>query len=348
MMDSLIGMKSGGQAGGQAGGRGVQGGVAAPAARAAYPVIDVDTKDFVTEVLDGSMTVPVIVDFWAPWCGPCKTLGPIIEKVVGETRGQVRLVKVDIDKNQELAGQMRIQSIPAVYGFFGGRPVDGFVGALPESQIRSFVQRLLAAVKAAGGGGGNPLEQAMEQAMELQTAGDLAGALALYEAILQHEPQHPGALIESGRLYAAHGQIAEAKACLARLPTGEVLLPGQTQPTEPLPPGYQAALTALKSSIELAEQAGAMGDGAKAIAQLTARLVIDPKDLAARYDLALAHYAQGNREAALDELLEILRRDRQWREEAAKHQLFKIFDALGATDPLTIAARRKMSALVFS
>ena len=160
MVDRLIGMNSGGKR-------------AAPAA--AHPVLDVETKDFVAQVLDGSMAVPVIVDFWAPWCGPCKTLGPIIEKVVAETRGQVRLVKVDIDKNPELAGQMRIQSIPAVYGFFGGRPVDGFVGALPESQVRSFVQRLLATVKAAGGGASNPLEQAMEQAMELQTAGDFEG-----------------------------------------------------------------------------------------------------------------------------------------------------------------------------
>ncbi|MCX8502134.1 MAG: co-chaperone YbbN [Alphaproteobacteria bacterium] len=344
MVDGLIGMNSGGKrVAPAAGAAGVT-----SAATAAHPVLDVETKDFVVQVLDGSMAVPVIVDFWAPWCGPCKTLGPIIEKVVAETRGQVRLVKVDIDKNQELAGQMRIQSIPAVYGFFGGRPVDGFVGALPESQVRSFVQRLLATVKAAGGGASNPLEQAMEQAMELQTAGDFEGALALYEAILQHEPQHPGALIESGRILVAHGQLEAAKACLARLPTGEVLLPGQNQPTEPLPPGYQAALTALKTSIELVEQAGSASEAAKQTARLTAQLAADPKDLAARFDLALAHYATGNREAAIDELMEILRRDRKWREEAAKTQLLKIFDAIGADDPLTLASRRKMSAVLFS
>ena len=347
-MDNLIGMKAAGKPATRGNGAITATGGANAGSVA---VKDVNTKDFVVEVIEGSMTVPVIVDFWAPWCGPCKTLGPLIEKVVAETRGQVRLVKIDIDQNQDLAGQMRIQSIPAVYAFFGGRPVDGFVGAVPESQIRSFVQRLLAMVKASGGGADNPLEQAMEQAMELQNAGDFTAALALYEAILQHEPDHLGALIESGRLYVAHGHIEQAKAMLARLPTGEVLPPGQTaqnSDANPLPPEYREAMTALKTSIELAEQAGSAKDAAEQIKKLTAQIAAEPKDLQSRFDLSLAYYAVGQAEAAIDELLEILRRDRQWNEQAAKQQLVKLFEAMGATDPLTVSARRRMSAVLFS
>ncbi|MDI9408757.1 MAG: thioredoxin [Candidatus Pacebacteria bacterium] len=340
-MDNLIGMNRAGKPAPRANG-------ARPAAAGSAAVKDVNTQDFVAEVIEGSMTVPVIVDFWAPWCGPCKTLGPMIEKVVAETRGQVRLVKIDIDQNQDLATQMRIQSIPAVYAFFGGRPVDGFVGALPESQIRSFIQRLLAMVKATGGGADNPLEQAMDQAMELQAAGDITAALALYEAILQHEPQHLGALIEGGRLYVALGHIDKAKGNLALIPTGEVLTPGQSHDPNPLPPEYREALTALKTSIELAEQAGQAGDAVQQIKILSDKIAAAPKDLQSRFVLSHAHYAAGQPEAAIDQLLEILRQDRQWQDQAAKQQLVKIFEAMGATDPITVAARRRMSAVLFS
>ncbi|MDI9409809.1 MAG: tetratricopeptide repeat protein, partial [Candidatus Pacebacteria bacterium] len=218
----------------------------------------------------------------------------------------------------------------------------------PESQIRSFIQRLLAMVKAAGGGGDNPLEQAMDQAMELQAAGDLTAALALYEAILQHEPQHLGALIESGRLYVALGQIDRAKANLALIPTGDILPPGESHDPNPLPPEYREALTALKTSIELAEQAAQAGDAVQQIEILSARIAAEPKDLQSRFDLSLAHYAAGQPEAAIDQLLEILRRDRQWQDQAAKQQLVKIFEAMGATDPITVSARRRMSAVLFS
>lgn len=289
---------------------------------------DGTTDSFLADVIEASNLVPVIVDFWAPWCGPCKQLGPAIEKSVREAKGAVRLVKIDIDQNQELAAQMRIQSIPAVYAFHKGRPVDGFVGALPESQIKAFVDRLL---KMAGGQAEpSPIEQALEQADQAFAAGDHGTASAIYGQILAHEPQNAAAIGGLARCYAAAGDVEQAKATLAKAPAD-----GAKHP----------AIVAARAAVELAEQgAGAAG----AIPELRERLARDAGDHRARYDLALALYAKGEREAAVDELLELVRRARQWDEEAARKRLVKLFEALGPADPLTLSGRRRLSSVLFA
>jgi putative thioredoxin len=281
------------------------------------------TATFEADVLDASMDVPVIVDFWAPWCGPCKQLGPALEKLVREARGAVRLVKVNVDQNQDLAAHLRVQSIPAVFAFKDGRPVDGFVGALPESQLKQFIQRL------AGPVGPSPMEQAMAQAKAAQEAGDHGAAANIYQQVLNHDRGNPVAAAGLLRCLIATGGAAEARALYDGLPA-EMKADAE----------IAAALTAL----ELAEQAAKAGD----VGELAARLAIDPKDHQARYDLALAHYAAGRAEAALDELLELFRRDRNWDDQAARKQMVKIFDALGPTHELTVGGRRRLSSLMFS
>jgi putative thioredoxin len=311
----------------------IGGGAGAAGAAAAGLIKDGDTQTFMVDVIDASNEVPVIVDFWAPWCGPCKQLGPAIEKAVKEAKGAVRLVKIDIDQNQELAAQMRIQSIPAVYAFFQGRPVDGFVGALPESQVKAFVQRLVKQTGAKPGGaagGPSPVEQALEQAEEALAEGDAGTASAIYGQVLAHEPGNLTAAAGLARAHLAGGDVEGAKAALAKVPADKA---GDT------------AIAAARAAIELAEQAaqaqGAAGD-------LKARLAADANDHQARYDLALALYGAGENEAAVDELLEIVRRNRGWNEEAARKQLVKLFEAMGPTDPLTISARRRLSSILFS
>ena len=239
---------------------------------------DSDTENFVADVIDASQQQPVIVDFWAPWCGPCKQLGPILEKVVKEARGAVKLVKINVDDNQELAMQLRVQSIPAVFGFAKGRPVTAFTGAQPESQIKSFVQRL---TQAAGGApaGPSPIEQAMTQADEALASGDFATASAIYGQVLAHEPQNAAAIGGLAKCHAAAGDVAEAKKILARA-TGDL--------------AKHPAVTAAHTAVELAEQ------GQKGLAQVDefrARLAKDPKDHQARFDLATALYGGGQREA---------------------------------------------------
>ncbi|MFO1060289.1 MAG: thioredoxin [Dongiaceae bacterium] len=311
----------------------IGGGAGAAGAAAAGLIKDGDTQTFMVDVIDASNDVPVIVDFWAPWCGPCKQLGPAIEKAVKEAKGAVRLVKIDIDQNQELAAQMRIQSIPAVYAFFQGRPVDGFVGALPESQVKAFVQRLIKQTGAQPGGaaaGPSPIEQAMEQAEEALAEGDAATASAIFGQILQHEPGNLPATAGLARAHLAAGDVEGAKAALAKVPADKAA---------------DKAIAAARAALELAEQAaqaqGAAGD-------LKARLAADANDHQARYDLALALYGAGEREAAVDELLEVVRRNRGWNEEAARKQLVKLFEAMGPTDPLTISARRRLSSILFA
>jgi putative thioredoxin len=311
----------------------IGGGAGAAGAAAAGLIKDGDTQTFMVDVIDASNDVPVIVDFWAPWCGPCKQLGPAIEKAVKEAKGAVRLVKIDIDQNQELAAQMRIQSIPAVYAFFHGRPVDGFVGALPESQVKAFVQRLIkqtGAQPGGAGGGPSPIEQAMEQAEEALAEGDAGTASAIFGQILQHEPGNLPATAGLARAHLAAGDVEGAKKALAKVPADKA---------------SDKAIAAARAAIEIAEQAaeaqGAAGD-------LRARLAADADDHQARYDLALALYGSGEREAAVDELLEIVRRNRGWNEEAARKQLVKLFEAMGPTDPLTISARRRLSSILFA
>ena len=294
----------------------------APGAEATL-VKESNTASFMADVVDASHDVPVIVDFWAPWCGPCKTLGPQLEKAVREAKGQVRMVKVNIDENQQLAAQMRIQSIPAVYAFKDGRPIDGFVGALPESQIKAFVKKLM------GGAANDPVAEALEQAKAAFVAGDFNTAGTFYSHILQREPENVDALAGLGRVLLAGGDVKQARAMLDRLPPDAASHP---------------EVTALRSSLELAEQATAAGSPA----DLEARLQQNPADHEARFNLAMALFALGQREQAVDQLLDQIKRDRTWNEEASRKQLLKFFEAFGPTDPLTVASRRRLSALLFS
>src|SRR3954468_10367991 len=313
-MDQLIGA---GASGDQAG-----------AANAADLIKDSDQQQFTKDVIDASMQVPVIVDFWAPWCGPCKTLGPTLEKVVKEAKGAVKLVKIDIDKNQALAGQLRIQSIPAVYAFFQGRPVDGFVGAQPESQLRQFVQRL--AKMGAAGQGPSPIDEALEQAEAALAEGDYGAASAIFGQVLDHESDNAKAIAGLVRCSIATGDLAGAKEMLAGV-TPELL--------------KNPAIISAASQLELAE-AGQKAAGQTQ--QLQARIDANPKDFEARYDLAVAQFAAGDREAAIDQLLAIFMANRGWNDEAARKQLVKFFEAMGPTDPMTLAGRRKLSSLMFS
>ncbi len=288
-------------------------------------VKDVTTATFMTEVVDGSFEAPVIVDFWAPWCGPCKQLGPILEKTVRATNGAVRMVKVNIDENPQIAQQMRIQSIPAVYAFKDGRPVDGFVGAQPESQVKQFVQRL-----GGGKGGPSPVEEAMAMAKQALQTGDHKTAGALYSQVLQRDPANLEALAGNIRAMIARGDLGKARQALDRVPKESAT---------------HAEITAARSALELAEQAQKAMAGAS---KLRARLATNPDDHDARFQLATALFGSGNREAAIDELLGLFRRDREWNEQAARKQLVKFFEAMGPTDPLTLSGRRRLSAQMFS
>jgi putative thioredoxin len=292
---------------------------------AAAPVADVTTANFMAEVVDGSFEQPVIVDFWAPWCGPCKQLGPILEKVVRGAGGAVRMVKLNIDENPEIAQQMRIQSIPAVYAFKDGRPVDGFVGALPESQVRQFVERLGGAAV-----GPSPVEQAMTMAKEAAQGGDHASAMGIYSQILQRESDNPEALAGLARALIARGELGEARE----------LLDGVTKEI-----AKHAEIAAARSALELAEEGQkAMGS----VGKLRARLDANADDHEARFELATALFGAGEHESAIDELLTLFRRDRAWDEQAARRQLVKFFEVMGPTDPLTLSGRRRLSSLMFS
>ena len=281
---------------------------------------------FVEDVLEASSKVPVIVDFWATWCGPCKTLGPMLERMVKDAKGAVRLVKIDVDRNQELAAQMRVQSIPAVYGFKNGRPVDGFVGAVPESQIKSFVQRLT------GGAAGNgpSIAEQLEEALGYLNEGQTELALSLYQQILTQDESNEAALAGTMRCLIKMGQAPSARQILDSLPP-EMLKHGE----------IQAARTAL----ELAEQtAGKSG----ATASLRQKLAANEKDHQSRFDLAMALVGEGANQEAVDQLLELYRLDRKWNDEAAKKQLLTLFEAFGHSDPLTVETRKRLSSLMFA
>jgi putative thioredoxin len=295
-------------------------------APAADIIKDSSTTTFVQDVIEASHEVPVIVDFWAPWCGPCKQLGPLLEKAVTDARGAVRLVKLDIDQNPQIAQQLRIQSIPAVFAFYQGRPVDGFQGALPESQVKEFVRRL---TEMGGGAAKSPVEEALEQAKELLETGEFAEAGALYGQILQHVPDSLAAKAGLARCSLETGNAAKARDIVDALSEEE---------------RQDAAVSPIVKALALAEKAADAGD----IGALRAAVEANPGDHQARYDLALALYAAGEREAAIDELLVIVRRDRTWNDEAARKQLLDFFEAMGAADPLTAAGRRKLSSVLFS
>jgi putative thioredoxin len=285
---------------------------------------ETNTAGFVADVIEMSRKVPVIVDFWAPWCGPCKTLGPALEKLVREARGAVRMVKVNVDQNQELAAQLRVQSVPMVYAFKDGRPVDAFVGAVPESQLRQFIQRLAAAE-----GAGPSLDDVVAEAKQILADGDPHGAAELLQQVLQEDPGHAGAVAGLLRCLMAVGDNDQARAML-----------GQLSPEL----AKHADIAAVRTALELAEAAGEAGEAA----ELRRRLAADPADHQARLDLAMAYYAANEFETAVDELLELFRRDRTWNDDAARKQLVRFFEAFGPTHPLTVSGRRRLSTLLFS
>ena len=292
------------------------------AAPAGDLIKDTTEATFMADVIEASNEVPVIVDFWATWCGPCKTLGPMLEAAVLAAKGKVKMVKVDVDQNQMIAAQMRIQSIPTVYAFFKGQPVDGFQGALPASQVNEFVSKLAAL---AGDGG---LADALAAAEEMLEQGALEDAIETFAAILGEEPENAAALAGLGRAYLASGNLEGVEALLADLPAKLA----KAQEVE-----------GLRAQLELAHQAANAGPEA----ELRAAVEADPANHQARFDLAVALNAAGKVEEAVDELLELFRRDRDWNEGAAKAQLFTIFDALKPTDPIVLKGRRRLSSMIF-
>ncbi|MCR4265471.1 thioredoxin [Nitratireductor sp. ZSWI3] len=285
---------------------------------------DTTTAGFAADVIEESRRQPVLVDFWAPWCGPCRQLTPVLEKVVRAARGKVKLVKMNIDEHPAIAGQLGVQSIPAVFAFKDGRPFDGFMGALPESQVKAFIDKL-----AAGTGPGAEIEEALAAAGEARAAGDQQMAAQIYSAVLQREPDNVEAVAGLADLLFEAGQSAQAEELLGQLPDDKA---------------GAAPIAAVKAKMALAEQVAGLGDAAA----LERRLQADPADHEARFDLALLQNAMGDRAAAADSLLAIVRADRDWREDGARAQLLKFFEAWGPTDPATLAARRKLSSLLFS
>jgi putative thioredoxin len=286
-------------------------------------VKDASTATFVADVIEASKSVPIVVDFWAPWCGPCKQLGPALEKVVREAKGQVRLVKINVDENQALAAQMRIQSIPAVFAFANGQPVDGFMGALPESELRAFIQRL------AGGNGAAEIEAALADAEASVAANDYGRAAQIYAAILQADRENTTAIAGLARCQIEAGEFEAARATLALVPPAKA---------------NDAAIASARAALELAEHPV---DEAE-IDRLARSVEADPGNHRARIDLAVALSAAGRREEAVEQLLASIRRERDWEDGAARKQLIKLFEAWGPKDPLTVSGRRQLSATLFS
>ena len=290
---------------------------------------DVTEATFVADVMEGSKEVPVIVDFWAPWCGPCKTLGPMLEQAVTDAKGKVRMAKLNVDENQRLAAALAqqglpLQSIPTVVAFHEGRPVDMFQGAVPQSEIKAFVDRV-----AALGGEDNGLAEAIEAAEAMLADGAAVDAAQTFAAILGEEPENA----------AAYGGLVRAHIAMDDLDQAEAILNGA-----PVEISKSAELEAAHAQLALARQA----ENAGPVADLTAQVEADPDDHQARFDLAQALYAKGDAAGAVDQLLELFRRDREWNEGAAKTQLFTIFEALKANDPVVLNGRRKLSSMIFA
>jgi putative thioredoxin len=286
-------------------------------------VKDTTTAAFRQDVIQESLKQPVLVDFWAPWCGPCKQLTPVIEKAVKAAGGKVKLVKMDIDQHPQIPGQLGIQSIPAVIAFSKGQPVDGFMGALPESQVKGFIERLVGPV------GPSDAEALLAEADERAAEGDAAGAAELYAAVLAQHPGNLAAIAALAKLHLELDDLEGAKRFLAMAPQGK-----ENDP----------AVAGARAAIELAEHAASLGDAA----DLQRRVEANPLDHQARFDLALALNARGKREEAIDELIEIVRRDRNWNDDGARKQLVQFFEAWGPTDDMTVLGRRRLSSVLFA
>jgi len=298
-------------------------GPAAPVA-AGDLVKDSNTQNFMRDVIEPSRQQPVIVDFWAPWCGPCKQLGPALEKVVRQANGKVRMVKINVDENQQLAQQMRIQSIPAVYAFVNGQPVDGFMGALPEGQIKQFVDRL-------GGQGSmaEEIEAAVAEARALFEQKDVQSAAQLFAQVLQVDRENAGAIAGLARCQIAAGDLENAQATLALVPPAKA--------GDPKVLSVKAQLEMALNPVDTSE-----------IGSLKAQIEKNPDDFQARLDLAVLLNGANERAEATDQLIYVIKKMRSWNDEAARKQLVKFFEAWGPKDEFTVAGRRKLSSVLFA
>ena len=286
---------------------------------------DVNEDTFMDDVIEASKTSPIVVDFWAPWCGPCKTLGPALEAEVKATNGKIKMVKVDIDQNQNLASQMRIQSIPAVFAFVDGQPIDGFMGAKAPSELKSFVEKLLENVKDDGG----DLSEAIAVAEEMLEAGEYDDAAETFEAILGEDPERSPAFVGLFKAKMGAKKIDAAKKMLEDIPTALINKP---------------EILALQAQIDLSSQIEGLGE----INDLRETLNNDLDNHQIRFNLALALFTAGETNEAIQELLTIFRKDQEWNDDAARQQLFKFFDILGGDDPITLSGRRQLASMLFA
>ena len=302
-----------------------QGGGSAPQA-APDLIKETTTQTFVKDVIEESKRQPVLIDFWAPWCGPCRQLTPIIEKAVRAAKGKVKLVKMNIDEHPAIPGQMGIQTIPAVIAFVNGQPADGFMGAVPESQVTAFIDKLTAGMPAAG----EPdIAEILQEAEAVLAEGDPTTAASIYAEVLAADATNIAALAGLTKCYMTTGALEQAKQTLAMVPESK---------------RGEAAVKAVQVSIDLAEQAKALGP----VTELEQKVAANPLDHQARFDLATALNASGNRAEATNQLLEIVKRDRKWNEDGARKQLVQFFEAWGPTDEATVEGRKRLSTILFS